>query len=342
MFLRYARTAALVAACLFPAALVAQGEDDLLNEISPTDDQPLVVNTFNGNWNINLPTNEVVGKGDLAFTIVHRFGDIASDETKGVTDLWGLDFVRDYRLALDYGVTERWMVGIGRSKQQSRFDANSRYQILRQRLYGTPLSITAYANIGLASELNTTVTVLGNGIEEGRRAYNDFEDRIDYFASLTIARKFGSFSAMLVPMFHYRTRVAILNYDGVPNDRNEIWALGIGTRWAFNKKMALTADYVQNFSPFRSDNNNTFALTKPFYYMPVAIGYEVNVGGHVFQMHLTNNAGVLPNSYLVNNSYNVEEGRFRMGFLLKRIIGLKKAKQAPVDTPTPIPPAEGK
>ncbi len=128
-------------------------------------------------------------------------------------------------------------------------------------------------------------------------------------------------------MYLFRNRAV----DAPQGDQNGIWALGVSTRILVGKKMAFTADYTHNFSPFRQGFTNTVftPLFRDAYFHPVGIGYEVAVGGHVFQLHMTNNVGVLPNAYLVNNRYDVAEGRLRFGFLLNRVIGTRPSKDAP-------------
>ncbi len=83
--------------------------------------------TFKTTRLVNGHTVENVGKGVLDVKISHRFGTL----NKGGYELFGLDNAT-MRMGLDYGISGRLMVGIGRSTFQKTYDAFLKLKLLRQ------------------------------------------------------------------------------------------------------------------------------------------------------------------------------------------------------------------
>src|SRR6478735_10952096 len=126
--------------CVFHSAL-SFAQDDLLDSLeqSMTVKREPVIASFKGTRLVNLQTLETLGKGSLDFRITHRFGDFSS----GVDNLWGLDGPATIKLGFDYGITDRLMIGIGRSSLGKLCDGFIKYRILRQTTDGhIPISIT--------------------------------------------------------------------------------------------------------------------------------------------------------------------------------------------------------
>ena len=68
-----------------------------------------IIATFKATQIINTPTVESPGKQVLQFMIMHRFGKL----NEGAYALFGLDNAT-IRFGLDYGITDRLTVGVGR------------------------------------------------------------------------------------------------------------------------------------------------------------------------------------------------------------------------------------
>ena len=93
--------------------------------------------TFKTTRLINGHTVENVGKGVLDVKISHRFGELNA----GGYELFGLDNA-SMRMGVDYGITNNFMVGIGRSTYQKAYDAFFKWKILRQSTGKTNMPIT--------------------------------------------------------------------------------------------------------------------------------------------------------------------------------------------------------
>ena len=68
---------------------------------------------------INGHTVKLLEKKVLELRIIHRFGDIATNES--YRTLFGLDNSSDIRIGLEYGLTDKIMIGAGRSKGSGPF-----------------------------------------------------------------------------------------------------------------------------------------------------------------------------------------------------------------------------
>lgn len=316
---------------LLPFAAAAQDEspDDLLNQLDEPAATPVRA-TFNSSRLINLQTNETAGRNVLEFNIVHRFGNVGG----GGEQLWGLDNSSDIRIGFDYGITDRVMVGIGRSKQNQRIDGLVKARLLQQTHgKGSPLSLTLYANMAFDPAKNFKTTVGGETFE----LYPKASSRLSYVTQLIIARKFHPrFSFALLPTFMHRNYVGSYADDyyyeaptaaGQPGRYvvadNSSFALGMGARYRVSRTVTLTGDYMLPFSdylnmqaPFGSPPTGSAA---PTYYHPMGLGVELEVGGHVFQINASNSEAILVNNLLQRSPTTFDAGGWRLGFCIVRV-----------------------
>src|SRR5688572_17947527 len=107
--------------------LFAQQEQDLLSLLGREETTEYATASFKTNRVINLHSLENTSHGVLDVKISHRFGFING----GPYELFGLDQAT-IRLGLDYGITERLTIGIGRSSYEKTFDGFLKYKVLRQ------------------------------------------------------------------------------------------------------------------------------------------------------------------------------------------------------------------
>ena len=183
------RTAACTLAFLM--LLPCSAQDDLLSLLG----EDTVVEYANASFKttrvINSHSLENTAHGVLDFKIGHRFGFINA----GASEFFGLDQAT-IRLGLDYGVTDRIMVGIGRSSFQKTVDGFVKYKMLRQCAAGCGMPITA-ALVASASVI-TLKRDLVPWYDTSRTDF--FTHRMSYSFQLIFGRKFSeSFSLQLMP-----------------------------------------------------------------------------------------------------------------------------------------------
>ena len=278
---------------LQPMNLLAQ--DDLLKMLeTETEDKPIpVIQTFKGSRIVNGHSVETRRNGELEFLIMHRFGRINS----GAYNFFGLDnaFIR---LGLEYGISDRIGIGIGRSSFDKSFDGYFKGKVLKQELDGIPVSLTVLSSI----------TVKTSPRKEDMPEIL-FNDRLAYTTQLLIARKINSnFSLQLMPSFVHRNTVDQQTED------NSLIAMGIGARHKITRSLALTAEYYYRVNP----NENSI------YTNPIAIGIDIETGGHVFQLHFTNAWGMIERAIITETSGDYFKGDINFGFNISRTFQLKK------------------
>ncbi len=255
--------------------------------------------TFKSTRIVNFHTIETQGKRTLDFRISHRFGFLSS----GPNNFWGLDGSADIRLGLEYSITDRLQVGIGRTSSHKVVDGFVKYRILRQTTDNSmPVSVTGLAISDLITE---KVNTDANGFNK----YHYFTDRFCYVYQLMIARKFNEKLSLQVSptLVHY-------NIVDTLGDKNDIYGLVVMGRYKLSKRFALTVEYcfrlnkyVQSFSSY----NGCFAF-----------GFDLETGGHVFQIHFTNSLGIDEAHSIPFTTGNPLKGDLRLGFNISRAFWL--------------------
>jgi hypothetical protein len=259
-----------------------------------------VENTFNTTRIINGHSNEVLGKGVLEFRVEHKFGDF-SGAGGGVATFFGLDNAADIRVAFEYGITDRVMVGLGRNKGYGPYrgllDGFVKAQLLNQTSDNKiPVSLSALAS-------STLVYTRAVNDPSLIASYPEFAHRMAYASQLIISRKFGETAALaLMPTYTHRNYVAF-------DDQNGLFSLGVGGRVGFLKKFGIVAEYYHNFnqSNLRQEFNNSLAFA-----------FEWVTFGHVFSIYVANAGGFGEQQFIPYTTGKWSEGQYRIGFAITR------------------------
>ena len=274
----------------------AQEEDDLLSLLGDTEPETeLVYATFKTSRIINLQSIENTAAGVLDFKIAHRFGVLNG----GFYDLFGLDQA-SMRIGVDYGLT-RWLtIGVGRSSFEKTYDGFTKIKLLRQSTgkKKMPLSFSLFAG----SAIKTVA------FSEPERD-NYFSSRMYYTYQGILARKFSEgFSLQLSPTVVHRNLVK------TKAEKNDVYALGMGGRLKLSKRTSINAEYIY-LAPNQvaPDIKNSFS-----------IGFDIETGGHVFQLHFTNSTSMIEKGFVSETVGNWLDGDVHFGFNVSRVFTLKK------------------
>lgn len=287
-----------------------QSDLDLLDSISEETNpkKDFVRYTFKTTRVINAHSTETVAKHALDFRVAHRFGNLA-DWNAGHS-FFGLTSATDILIAFEYGLTDKWQLGIGRTQGagpvRELYNLNMKYKIYEQTKNNKhPLSITLYGNACLSSMASSNDSTSVSNIQK-------FAHRSSYLVQGIIARKFSeSFSLEILPTYIHRN---LVDYY----DENELFAVGIAGRIKFSKRVGMVFDCFLPISTWRYQRNINFAN----YYLPIGIGVEWETGGHVFHINLSNSAGLLENDFIPYSSNDWLKGQFRLGFTISRVFQL--------------------
>ena len=251
--------------------------------------------TFKATRIINGHSVETLPQKELLFLIQHRFGTLNS----GVYNLFGLD-QSTIRLALEYGLTDQVSVGLGRSSLEKTYDGYLKYKLLRQqgKNGGSPVTATAFVSTAIKT------------LEVTDPEHKDlFSSRLTYTYQLLLARKFSErLSLQLSPTLVHRNLVA------AAADENDVYALGAGGRYKITKRTSFNAEYFYLLPGTTAD---TFKNA-------LSLGFDIETGGHVFQLHVTNAQGMIEKFFIPETRGAWQNGDIYFGFNISRIFDLNR------------------
>ena len=291
-------------------------DDDLMSmldgEMEAESGSEPVYATFKTSKVINAQTIETVKKKILDFRITHRFGSMG---ITGAHGLYGFDFSEDIRFSFDYGITNNIQVGVGRSKYNELLDGSFKMKILRQTQDNKmPISLGWYSMAGYTPKVSPKI----GDVE----VYANFSSRWSYTHQLLIARKFGErLSLILIPTMNHRNVIPNYQNENGDLDQNTIFAIGIGGRFKISKRTAILIDYFHDFSNYRTGaiaTNSIENAAPQQYFKALGVGIEIETGGHVFHITLSNNSGIVENNFLPYTTGNWLDGGFKLGFTISR------------------------
>lgn len=283
--------------CLPFSALQAQDDDSLLSILGEEETTDYVIAAFKTNRVMNGHSIESTAKGVLDFKISHRFGMINT----GFTELYGLDNAM-IRIGFDYGITDQLTIGLGRSNFQKIYDGFLKYKFLRQK--------TGKKNMPISAAFLTNVDLTATKVNPDPRGQKS--SRYSFTQQLLIGRKFTEgFSLQIMPTFVHRNLVA-------HNEKNDVIAIGIAARQKIAKRIAITVEYYNvPGDQLPSDNFNDF-------HHSLAIGFDLETGGHVFQLHFTNSTSIAHKGFITETVGDWTDGGIHFGFNVSRVFTIKK------------------
>lgn len=255
--------------------------------------------TFKGTKLINFPTVETMGKRALDFRIAHRFGDFSS----GAYNAFGLDGGASIRLSFDYGITDWLTIGIGRSSVDKLADGSVKMRILRQTIDNhMPVSVSVLSSMNYTFLRDPNAA---NGVDKYRYAVS----RISYATSLVVGRKFSEKLSLQMHGFYIHYNIV----DKI-TDSNDMFAAGLSGRYKITKRFAVTFEYAHRL--------NKYSLAYDTYHDPFGIGIDLETGGHVFQLHFTNQFGMNEAQYIPYTTSDFWKGDIRLGFNISRVFSI--------------------
>ena len=276
--------------CFVLASFSSNAQENLLNLLDDNDEVTYVTYLFKGTKIVNSQSVELPGEGVLQFNIQHRFGTLNS----GLYNLYGLDFSQ-VRLSFDYGLKDWFLVGIGRSSSLKIIDANSKIRLRRQVKDGFPVTVVinsvVYLNQWVYSQLEKDDFIFAN--------------QLSYTNQILFARKINRNLTLQVSP-------TIVHYNLVEKlqESNDKYSLGIGGRHKLTSRISLNTEYFYQLNDKR--NNNVFSL-----------GFDIETGGHVFQLHLSNSPAMIDSEFITQTTGKWLKGDVYFGFNISRVFTLR-------------------
>ncbi len=267
----------------------------MLGEPEPTTEY--VTASFKTNRVINLHSLESTSQGVLDIKISHRFGTL----NRGAYELFGLDNA-SIRIGGDYGLTDQLTVGVGRSSYQKTYDGFLKYKFLRQSKGKRVMPVSA-------ALLGTTAIQTMKWANPDRENY--FSSRMYYTLQLILGRKFSEgLSLQASPTLVHRNLVK------TRAEAHDVFALAVAGRVKLTKRLALNAEYIY-VQP---------GQLLPGFRNALSVGLDIETGGHVFQLHLTNSTSMIEPGFVTETVEDWGNGGIHFGFNVSRVFTVVKPK----------------
>ncbi len=213
--------------------------------------------------------------------------------------MFGLDEA-SMRISLDYGLSDDFTLGVGRSTLRKEIDLFTKWRLVQQSTGEKefPVSIVIAGGWAIWTE------------ESFDPVKPAFVDRCSYYLQFLAGRKFNSrFSMQLSPLY-LRTNTAL------GGGERDLFAMGTGMRYKVGKRVAFTLDYHPVLIGLGNQNTN-----------PLSAGIDIETGGHVFQLHFSNTTGMNERAYISETYGDFFKGDIRFGFNLSRMFQLGKSSK---------------
>jgi len=263
---------------------------DILQEESTKIESSEIENSiFKGTRILNGHSVKNRKEKELEFIISHRFGRV----NLGFDELFGLD-QSNIRFAFEYGLNDNLTIGIGRSSFEKTFDSFLKYSLLHQKNgeNSFPIAVSLFGSIA--------VKTLKDYPPTDKRS---FAESLFYVGQVLIARKMSpGLSLQLTPTYIHRNTVK------VAADPHDIFALGFGSRLKLSNRVSLNTEYFHAFNESVSINARN----------SLALGVDIETGGHVFQLILSNSITMIEKSFIAETTGNFFGGDIHFGFNISR------------------------
>lgn len=283
----------LLLACLLTQSAKSQ---DLLDMLGDPSSKEYTTATFKTTHLILGQSIENVAKGNLNFIISHHFGRI----NEGSYNFWGLD-QSTIRLGVEYGLTDKIELGLGRSTYQKTIDGFVKYKILRQDNQKMPVSVSYFGSMAI----NTLKW-------DDPTRDNFFSSRLSFVNQILVAKKFNNnLSLQIMPTHVHKNLVkrAI--------DQNNIFAVGAGGRYKLTQRFSVNAEYYYLLPGQTADDfDNSLSL-----------GVDIETGGHVFQLFFTNSQPLFERGFITETQGKWNKGDVFFGFNIVRTFTIVKPKE---------------
>lgn len=269
--------------------------DDLMKSLDSTaTDNKWSTNSataFKGLQIVNMQSTKTPAKKELYLVVSHRFGALGGEDVDFFDNFFGMDKATT-KLGLIYGVTD-WL-SFGATRQTPKlYEVSAKYRLVNQSESGSPLTIVGYNTMNIDTSL-----------KEAQYPLIKFQDKLSYSSQLLLSRKFTTnLSLQLSGIWVHKNLI-----EPTAEDKNT-QVLALGGRYKISKRVSINAEYGCRMNPVESS----------VYHNPVSLGVDIDTGGHIFQLVLTNSQKMSDVGYFTNAAGNIGKGGVYFGFNMYRV-----------------------
>ena len=137
---------------------------------------------------------------------------------------------------------------------------------------------------------------------------NFFSSRLYYVTQLIMGRKFSNaFSLQLSPTLVHRNLVL------TDAEKNDVLALGAAARVKLGKRTSINGEYIYVLPD----------QLAPGYRNSLSVGFDIETGGHVFQLHFTNSTSMIEKGFIGETVGDWADGDIHFGFNISRVFNVE-------------------
>lgn len=273
--------------CALPPAPYALAQDPPL--------RPLPI----GDVLLSLPSNHIAPHGQWEMKFSHRFNQSLAEGSFSdqVHSLFGLDTNADVVFGVSWAVRPNLQLSLMRSNVNDTLEAAGKYVLLRQT-EGAPLTLTARGGTDLRTE-------------------KDLGDRTTFFAQAIVSRQFGrKAEVFLLPTFATNAGRAVTDDQSVALFEHA-FNVPVGLVWMLRPGFAAVVELTPPNTDLPDEMDGDLGW---------AVGVKRNIGGHWFEILLTNSQTTLVDQYVTTTFQGspLDAGDVRLGFNIERRFGRRK------------------
>jgi hypothetical protein len=248
---------------------------------------------------LSLPSPNVQPHGMWDIRFSHRFNQSLSSGSLSdqVHSLFGLDTNADVVFGVTWVVRPNLQVSIARSNTNDTIEAAAKYGVLNQSAT-MPLTLTLRGGTDWRTERN-------------------LEDRSSFFAQAIVAHQFGRKAQVFaLPTIVTKAGRAVSGEtSGALFDT--AFNVPVGVAWMIRPQLALVAEIVPPNGDLPDDMTADFGW---------ALGIKRAVGGHWFEILLTNSQATMADQYVTTTFQGLplDAGDVRLGFNIERRFGKRR------------------
>lgn len=233
---------------------------------------------FWGTRLINLPTTTAMEAKDVLFRVSHRFYGPVDE---GYDTFFGLDSGANVFFGLGYGITDRLGISVGRARLYNEWELGLDWLAVEQGLTeGLPFSAAVHAGFDW-------VTMEGSG-------------NLKWNVQVSLSRQVSKrLSFLVVPALSTNTNFWELDPEGT-------FSVGLGSRYMIAEDLSLILEWTPVIAGYKDVQNGW------------GLGVEKKIGGHVFQVFVTNSFGLTASQFIPGGDLRLGDLDFRFGFNIFR------------------------
>jgi hypothetical protein len=277
----------LVVALLLALPLLAQ------------DDAPLRPLPIGDVW-LSLPSNQTVPHGQWDVKFTHRFNQSLTDGSFSdqLHSLFGLDTNADVVFGIAHAPRPNLQLSLARSNVNDTIEAAAKYALWRQT-EGAPMSLSLRGGADFRTE-------------------RDLEDRTSFFAQAIVTRQFGRKAEIFaIPTFATNAGRAVSGDESVALFEHA-FNMPVGLAWTIRPGLLA----IVEITPPNGDLPDELDGSD----IGWALGIKRNLGGHWFEILLTNSQTTMVDQYVTTTFQGapLDADDMHLGFNIERQFGKRR------------------